>query len=356
MNNRIRFATLNDTKDVRHLWDACFEEDSVSWRDWYFKYIYRPQNTILLFEDENLASMIQMNPYPMYLNNKTIKVASLAGVATYKEYRKKGYAGRLIDLGLREMQKRGIAFTFLYPFNYDFYRKFGYELCYDRKIYNIKSDNINNYEMIELDETYDVTNIYNKYCSDLNGYIVRNQDYLAIKLKEHFVDNNNAYLIKQYDKDIGYCLLHEEDSRLIADELISQDIEEAASAISSIFGKPVEFESPYDINGNDKELKPHCMGRVIDIYSIFNGVTAKKGKINIQVIDDIIDRNNDTFIFDGTLGSLNISTTNKKADFTLDIKELSQIAVGYRQGVSEKADEVYNLLFEEKNPWIKEVC
>lgn len=356
MKNDIRFATKDDNNEVRNLWDACFEEDSVNWRDWYFQYSYSPENTILLFEDNNLASMIQMNPYSMYINNKIVKAASLAGVATYEKYRKKGYAGRLIETGLFEMQKRGVVFSFLYPFNYDFYRKFGYELCYNRKVYKTSLNDNNDYNFIEIDSTHDVTKLYSKYCEDLNGYIIRDNDYMRIKFKEHFADNNKIYLIKKCGKEIGYVMLRNEENILVADELITKDLVGVANAISSKFNLPLEFESPYDIKDKSRELKSHCMGRVIDIYTLFNGIKSKKIKIKINVIDNIINKNNNILVFDGMSGYLKISSTKEKADFKLDIKELAQIGMGFQKGMSDNANEVYNLIFEDKISWIKEVC
>jgi hypothetical protein len=179
---------------------------------------------------------------------------------------------------------------------------------------------------------------------------------MSKKLKEHLVDKNNSYIIKHNDIEVGYCMLHHGDDGLVADELIVPDIQSTASAISSVFQKPLTFESPYNIEGINREIKLHCMGRVIDIYTLFNDTKSKKNKVNIKIVDEIIDYNNDIFIFDGMSGFLKISLAKDKPDFTLSIKELAQIGVGFKQGMSDKAFEVYNLFFEENTPWIKEVC
>ncbi|MCK5130377.1 MAG: GNAT family N-acetyltransferase [Clostridiales bacterium] len=356
MKSKITIAKKEDAKAIRHLWDACFQEDSIQWRDWYFKYIFKPNNTLLLKPNNTIASMIHINPYTMNLNNKSIQSAALSGVATYENQRKKGYAGLLIQEGLKQIHKKGIAFSFLYPFNYDFYKKFGYDICYSTSTYICNSNDKTSYTLEPLNNISEAVAVYDKFCKDLNGYIERNTEYMKIKLEEHYADDNKAYIMLDQDKVIGYCLLKINSRKVEAEELISLRPHEAAKAISYQFQKSIEYESPIPDVSLNSTTKPHCMGRIINVVEVFQGVASKKNYMIVRVIDNIISENNKTYLFDGTSGRLEICMTEKKPEYSIDIKALSKIAVGYKQGLSGDALQIYNQLFDEKIPWIKEIC
>ncbi len=353
--NEIRFAQAGDYDDVRYLWDAIFQEDSEAWREWYFKFIYKPENAFLLFHNNKLASMAHFNNYPMMLNSKEIKSAALAGVATYEESRNKGYAAMLIKEGLIEMRKRGIAFSFLYPFSYDFYRKYGYEVCYENQVYTVTSGE-GNLEINQADYKPEAETVYKEYTQNLNGYIIRREKYQRIKFLEQSEVGNKAYFIEKDKEIIGYALVEEKKDKVVLNELICPNPLESAKAFCAKYKKSVEFISPYHLGDADFQDKPHCMGRVVDVMSVFSGIPAKKNKMVIKITDNIIKENDGCFVFDSTQGSLVLSKTNLKEDVSIDIKDISAIATGFEKIMNGKTKLIYESLFEKNIPWIVEVC
>ncbi len=356
MKNQISFAKNEDQKSIRLMWDQCFQEDSVAWRDWYFKYIYKSDNTIIMENDNKLLSMIHINPYPMHMNGKTIQSAALSGVATNEDDRKKGYAGALIRIGLNQMKDRGIAFSFLYPFNYDFYKKFGYEVCYEEKAYRVTCQDEPKYQLRETKDVAVCTQIYSNFCKDLNGYILRNEAYMQIKFDEHYADNNKVYLIMSKDIPIGYCMFKKNDDEIKLEELICNEPHQVAKSISSLFKLPAEYETTIKSVEKNLKVKPHCMGRIIDVISVFDGIPSKNNSVIIEVFDDIIQENNKTFIFNGESGKLQVTLSESVPDYKVDIKELSVIATGYKEGMTDNAKQIFDLLFHKTTHWIKEVC
>ena len=51
--------------EIRKLWDECFAEDSLCWRDWYFDNVYDAKNILCVKQKGELASMLFMNPYTL---------------------------------------------------------------------------------------------------------------------------------------------------------------------------------------------------------------------------------------------------------------------------------------------------
>ena len=265
-----------------------FEEDSKAWRDWYFKNIYSAQNCFILRRGGRLISMSHINPYPMMLNGKSIQSAALAGVATSEEDRGKGYAALLIKQCLNEMRKRGQSLSFLYPFNYDFYRKYGYELCYENNIYTLNESVAMDIAVADMDAQEDIAALYEEFSVPFNGYIIREAQYQRIKIEECLNDSGKAYLLMQGTKKLGYALTEDQGDKIHVSELIANDVKGAAQALHEGLGKPIEFMSPYPIDGIKAELKSHCMARVIDVKGVFDGIKAKEHRAVIKITDNII--------------------------------------------------------------------
>jgi len=82
------------------------------------------------FEKGTLLSAMQINPYTLNMNGHKVQMGGIGGVATRPEARGKGLIRRLSRPAFEEMRAMGQVYSFLYPFSYEYYRQFGYEMCY----------------------------------------------------------------------------------------------------------------------------------------------------------------------------------------------------------------------------------
>ena len=354
--NKIRIASERDYIKVRDLWDETFTEDSDNWRDWYFDNIYKPQNAILMLDSNGIVSMSHNNPYSMVLNSKILKVSALAGVATRKDSRKRGYAHELIKMCLKDAKSKGDALSFLYPFNYDFYRKYGYEQCYENMIYTVESRDSESLEIKEIDGARDTHMLYSQYAQSLNGYIARGRKYQQIKFSEHFADGNKAYIVLEGNEAVGYAMPEVKAGKVFMNELIAKDIKKAACALSAMFKMPVEYISPIKEDRLYSRTEPHCMVRILDVEKVFSGITAKNCKIAVKINDSILENNNGTFVFEAKDGILTVKKTECVSDMELDILQIATVALGYRNTMVTEASMLFDTFFEKKMPWIVEVC
>src|SRR5699024_8952143 len=76
------------------------------------------------------------------LGNKKLKMGGIASVATYPEFRRKGYVKELLQHTLIEMRKHGYIVSMLHPFFVSFYRKFGWDLLSNRLKTTIKKEDL----------------------------------------------------------------------------------------------------------------------------------------------------------------------------------------------------------------------
>lgn len=79
-------------------------------------------------EDESvLYGCLLYNKYRCRFDGKEMLLGGIGGVATLPEYRRNGIIRTCMNFTLRDMYDQGCAFSFLYPFSMQYYRKFGYE-------------------------------------------------------------------------------------------------------------------------------------------------------------------------------------------------------------------------------------
>ncbi len=81
-----------------------------------------------------LAGLMQYDLH-CYIDQKRIKLLGIGGVITKPEARLQGIARTLLVSVLCSGRENGFLLSGLIPFNHEFYRKLGYELCYAQQIY-----------------------------------------------------------------------------------------------------------------------------------------------------------------------------------------------------------------------------
>lgn len=130
----IRFSNEHIEPLVRQMWKICFE-DTDAFIDLIFTQKYKPQNTLLYFENDIAVASLQMHSYTISFYREEIPFAYLAGLCTLPEYRNKGYMAQLIHEAHRVLKERNIPLAILIPAEdwlFRFYEKFDYEQVFDK--------------------------------------------------------------------------------------------------------------------------------------------------------------------------------------------------------------------------------
>ena len=65
----IRFASECDQNNIMEIWNYCFN-DGPKFTEYYFNNKYKNYNTILVEEEANIVSSLQLNQYKIKLNDK----------------------------------------------------------------------------------------------------------------------------------------------------------------------------------------------------------------------------------------------------------------------------------------------
>jgi len=95
---------------------------------------------ILVVEaDGELISSLLCTPGPVYMGEAAVPHSAVGGVGTIPEYRQKGYAGLLMSECVRLLRREGIYISSLWPFSYEYYRKFGWEIGAETRNYSAEA-------------------------------------------------------------------------------------------------------------------------------------------------------------------------------------------------------------------------
>ncbi|HEX2913663.1 MAG TPA: GNAT family N-acetyltransferase [Chloroflexia bacterium] len=99
----------------------------------------KPEDTRGLFDEQgHLIAGMRLLWNELWLGQRPVKPAGVTSVATPPEFRRKGHLKQLLTTVMTELRESGINITTLYPFEFAFYRKFGYELASATAEINVK--------------------------------------------------------------------------------------------------------------------------------------------------------------------------------------------------------------------------
>lgn len=135
----IKLASYEDKPLVYEMWKAVFE-DTDEYMDLFFTDKYKPENTLIYFENGVAAASLQMQLYYITFYGQKIPFYYLVGLCTLPQYRRRGYMEQLIDRSHQIMAERGIPLSILVPAEdwlFGFYNRYGYEQVFEKDEENI---------------------------------------------------------------------------------------------------------------------------------------------------------------------------------------------------------------------------
>lgn len=381
----IRFAKESDKNNIIDIWNYCFD-DGPKFTDYYFNDKYKHENTIVVEDDEEIVSSLQLNQYNLKLNNKIYDTSYVVGVSTFPQARGKGYMKHIMDFTLNELYRKNQLVSILMPIDYRLYRKYGYEHCYDQIEYEIDIEDLSGFKSkgflkkAKLDNINDLINIENNFLKDLNGTIIRDKNYYENLFKEVESEDGHIYIHEDELKD-GYIIYFINNENIFVRELYYNNLNALKGILRFLYNhntqcKKVTISSPIDdkirfILSNPKtaniKLKPFMMGRVINFKKYLESLNIKSNEnlsINISVKDDFIKENNKIFKINLNNNKLNVESGDYIPDVEFNINTITQLAFSYINGKeayllndlkeNKKVIEFLDLIFVKKENYINE--
>lgn len=209
-------AKNSDIPYLKKMWKDIFKDDD-SYINLFFSYKFKEGNTFVIKDNKKIVSTLYVEYTDVFINGKIYKGAYFCGIATISEYRKKGYAKKLIEYAKSNVKE--VDIIYLIPANeslFEFYKESGFKLftCLDKeKVINDKKvklktfseefdflkiktfyENSGNNLYIRRDEKF-FTAIYNCYKNIMiidDGYVIYYIDSGILHLIEYSFSYNKA--------------------------------------------------------------------------------------------------------------------------------------------------------------------
>ena len=388
----IRYAKPIDKDQVVSVWNYCFE-DGEDFVKYYFENVYDENNTIIIEENDEVLSALQLNKYTIDLRDNKYDVSYVVGVSSKPEVRGLGYMKHLMTYTLEELYKNGEIVSLLMAIDYRLYKRYGFDHCYDQIQYNLRTDELLGFRLSSklrkatFEDAETLSRIYTKAMESLNGYAVRDKAYFNRFIKEVSSESGYIYIDEENNSYIAYYI---QGDTFFVRELIYNNISSLKSMLAYIYNhntqcKKTVINAPVDdkiklliANLKTCEIKliPFMAGRVINFEKYIeslNSCNIDTQKINnkyikIKVIDKYIKQNNSVFKISVCDNKIKIQRVEEEYDIELDINSITQLAFSYlnteeifmlneidESGLINTQKELLNALFEKRINYIDEL-
>lgn len=390
----IRYAIEKDKKQIISLWDYCFE-DGEDFINYYFENVYDEENTLVVEEDDEILSSLQLNKYKIRLRDNDYKISYIVGVSSKPEIRGLGYMKNLMVNALDELYERGEIVSILMAIDYRLYRRYGFEHCYDQIEYTIRTEELFKFKLTSklrrasLNDAKTLADIYREAMKTLNGYTIRDEEYFKTFIKEIESENGRVYINEDNDSK-SYIAYYIQGDTFFVRELIYSGVSSLKCILAYIYNhntqcKTTVINSPVDdkirlvvenLKTCEIKLVPFMAGRVINFKKYIDTLNLDSEKIkslegkfiNIKVNDKYIKQNDGVFkisIIDGKIISekveenysleLNINSIAQLAFSYLSIEEVFMLNEIDENSFSDDQKSILKALFEKKVNYIDEL-
>ncbi|MDF2959985.1 MAG: family acetyltransferase [Paenibacillus sp.] len=358
--------------------------DSLALSEFAFQYELPPEKQIEkqaqfkekenwgAYVDGKLAARLSVLELHTWLYGKRWAMGGVASVATWPEYRRGGLVAKLLHNALQVMREQGQTLSFLHPFQFAFYRKFGWETYTDTKKYEIPTALLPKLppqpgRVVRVGEDIELLNsVYSHYASRYNGTLDRNEAWW----KWRIFANKKGSAAVYYDADgkaAGYVHYQVKDQVCQIHELVSlhweatkglwRFISDHDSMIEKVkLSAPSDDRLPFLLDNPriKQETVPYFMARIVDVkrfleqFPFAEAGTGEGTRLMLRVTDAQAAWNNGLFTVevaaDGsstiefeelkgeqTDSTVDVSRTSGSLELACDISTLSAVFMGYQR-------------------------
>lgn len=340
-----------DIENVKKLWQYSFADDD-SYVEYYFNKRYKKENNLILKEDGQILSSLQLNPYTLKLGKCTENISYIVGISSFPENRGRGYTSKLIKNTLNYLYEKGMSFSILMPIDTKIYTRYGFSnICDMGKItiplnrINIVKENDSKIIRYRSKENIsDLIKIYQSISKSWKCNIIRDVSYYENYIKEVELEGGVIFIEYQNNIPNSYMTFYPKykDATGYVREFLSLNTRGINSLLNIMkqhytqiknveIDLPLNSHIPYVFDFDNMisyEKKPFMMGRIINVEKILSECVKNKNieNLNIQIIDNLIDKNNMIF----TINKNNLSLLNdNRIDLSIDISDLTLLVTGY---------------------------
>lgn len=299
---------------VEELWDYCFEKRQEPFFQYYFTQYCCQQNIVMgaFDEEEQLKSMVHVNPYRLRVRGAEQLVPYLVGVATAPEARGAHIVKPLLQTTLASLRAQGVNFVTLMPIFAGIYLPYEFSYCYYRHAYKLplasltlpRADARLTVKRVPLAAEL-LAPLYASCLRDINGVPVRSDEQWQKLLTVHAQEGVLCAVCQREGANVGYMLYTISAGVFHVHELLAEDAQaknrllQFAATHQSSAQELSWLAEPWDktyLHFNDQSVTgsvaPFMMARCLNVKlaleQLENVSAALKGSVVLQVTDKLL--------------------------------------------------------------------
>lgn len=306
----VRLLKQQEHGKTRLLWEKVFQEDSKAFLDYYYFFKTRENSVYVVEEDEEIRSMLHLNPFLIQVGEGQFDGRYIIAVATEESYRKRGYMGMLLRKAMQAMYQEKQPFTFLMPAAEAIYTPYDFRFVYDQNVWKYTVVEKQEQKSLPVSEAgigdgADLAAFFMEYFSErFQIYAVRDEQYYQTMLFEQQSEDGGIAILKRSEKIVGCFLYGDEDGLEIREPLYLKEYEtEFWAAVGKICEKHGQKEALVYAGISEEEKigtvefqkkKPTIMVRILHLESLLRLLKTKAGEqidCSFAVLDSILTQN-----------------------------------------------------------------
>ncbi len=316
-----------------------------------------PYSHALFDDDGKLLGGFFAFDFPSVFCGHEVRTAGVGGVVSRPEQRRQRTIRKLFEDMLPKLYEGGTAFSALYPFSHVYYRKFGYEQCFNRLHAGFPLEALQGLQsagsvsqLLPGDDFTELKAIYDQYA--------RRMGYAFLRTDKGF----EAYIGKDPLKDLQYVYLWRDDAGRAQGYAVCKTEKNAPNqntmslqemayltpealrgllAFFRNFGSHARFTWRVNPDAQLKLLLPEPyavettygndgMARVVNVEKVLGLLPASPvdGRFTVAVTDEQIAPNNAVFAVESKGGALSVTRVPEEADLALPVSSLAPLVLG----------------------------
>jgi predicted acetyltransferase len=305
-------------------------------------------------DNETLMAQVAVVPYKSYYHGNILTAAGIAGVSTLPEYRRNGCIREIFKHIFDGENRNEWDTSFLYPFSYRYYRKFGFERLLQHKTVCVPLSSLSHIPRNDKGVLYtcedrlgQLLELYNSFASSYNVCFHReNGRYYS---STPFKTGLYTYIWYEDNKPRAYATIKPEGNKLNISELVYVDKASLLGIIgflrmyegqyTELYFSSLDKNNPLDlVTDSDRSssfgMYDGVMGRPVNIEKCLMLYPFSKDadELVIEVTGDFIEANNGCYYIEykDEKSKRVVVTRREKAkpDITLSVNSLSRLMFG----------------------------
>lgn len=314
-------------------------------------------------DDGTYRSGLSFNTVDSRFCGNDLKALTIGGIGTRPEYRRCGYVREMLTSVLQTAPEYGWAVSFLHPFSFSYYRKFGYEKVCDHKIIEFPLSKLdfvprcNSFVPVNSRErATDCVSIYNQFASGRN-IMFRRYGTSNFPKDGSAPDKQYCYIWYDGDNNPGAFIRMDSDQYYHVNRMVSVALNVREFGYTSPEGLRAILGFLRMFEGEDNtvivhniamapefdavlrhymhttyKLEPDIMARVLNVPTMLSAFPfpERHGHFNFNLIDDLPFTNGQWEVeFENGQCQVTRMAEGSRCDLTLPMPAFSQLIYGY---------------------------